>query len=244
MREACKNTPIEIINYNYARVVIDPDEARHFQESGSNIVQKFVEEVNGSAEGLKNRFGVVLTAKVSGKDKNVVLVEGVGRLFDASPEAFADISRLKSRIVASIEGINSVPIIATAADIMSTPPPASSAKPASPARKSPVKTDAAQSKPAMEGTTTKAPAKPIKKEKNPAKAPASPVEQDEKATFILDMIKAEQLLPKDDVIKRVQAKFRVDPTEATKIIDAFIASFIASSKGIECTDGFVFINKG
>lgn len=232
MREACKNTPIEIINYNYARVVIDIDEARHFSESGNDIIQKFILEINGSAEGLKTQFGTVLTAKMSGKDKNIVLIEGAGRLFDASPDAFADIARLKSRIVASIEGINSAPAITTA-DMLSSAAPAN---PPAPVKKSP-------EKPAVQNVQGSAPAKapnPIKKEK-PVKKPAeSPVAQDEKMAFALEVVKAEQILSKDDMIKRVQVKFSVDQAEAAKIVDAFVSS----TKGIDCTDGFVFINKG
>jgi cell division septation protein DedD len=245
MREACKNTPMEIRNYNYARFVIDPDEASHFASSGNDIVKRFVDEINGSAEGLKTSLGISISAKVSGKEKNVVLIEGVGKLFDANPDAFMDIARLKSRIVDQIEGTTSAPVIATAADMIVAAREKPPAKPvAKPAPKPSSEKPAAVQKP-VPAKPSSSPVKPVKKA-SPAPA-ASPVAQPSKPApvqseglaFMVELIKAEQLISKDDATKKYQARFHVDAPEAEKVIDAAIKA----TKGVEFTDGFIFFNK-
>jgi len=244
MRETCKNTPLEIINYHYAKFAIDPDEATHFTSSGHDIIKEFVDEINGSAEGLKTSLGIAISAKISGKEKNIVLIDGVGKLFDANPDAFMDIARLKSRIVDRIEGTTAAPVIATAADMIVMPQEKPPSKPvAKPAAKPSPEKPAAVPKP-VPAKPSPSPVKPVKKATPApdvsAAKPSSPAPaRSDGSAFVIELIKAEQLISKEDVVKKYQAKFHVDAPEATKAID----ETIKATKGVECTDGFIFLNK-
>ncbi len=240
MSEIASGKPVEIVNYHYARFMLgSKDGARSFEEN-----------IKSNATKLKEDLGVDITATVTGNDETIVLVDGIGSLYDAKQDELVAMIRLADELRPKEQSASpSMPVLTRASDMMS---PATAKLPAKPSAMpvkiaaSPVKTPAPlATSPASPAKTPATPvktmaAKPIKPAvKMPVarQAPAPAPRDDPAETFLKDELSTKSLVPRKDLITDLAKKFNMNASQA----DGFITEFIKKNDGVSEENELVFM---
>lgn len=96
LKQELKIENTEVITYDYARIF--------FQNS--SLPQELLNKIAGLKDDIKNETGVEINGSLVGKNKSIVMIEGLGSLLERSPESFENIRNLLRRYVSGerIEG--------------------------------------------------------------------------------------------------------------------------------------------
>lgn len=102
MRKKTAGSSMEVINYNYARIVFEVDEVGKEADDGSRLIDKIVEGINSLKKEFKEEHDAEISAKISGGGK-VILVSGVGKLHDNFTDGFKHVLKMKEKYFGSEE---------------------------------------------------------------------------------------------------------------------------------------------
>jgi len=220
MRKSSHGKNVEIVNYHYARFVFDPEELDQYDQVGVDFVKDFIDSIK--CDRIKEEIGVHFAAQKTGDKKNVILVTGIGALYESLPNEFFEVLDLPEYLKKHVDAKAKKKLAPTA--------PVAVMKPAADIldeeRKAPVtqprKVEKTE-KPAVTVPTITAPKKTIQKvdtkENNRAKEPS------DGASYIKKYMDDENFAERPDLIKKLMKDKGMKKTDAEAAIDEMIETF-------------------
>lgn len=211
---------VEIINYNYARVVLDPEELEHYKKEGVDLVKDFIDAIDKAKVNIKEDYGIDVSAEITGDKKNVILFSGVGELFEYIPDDFMGLlnlaETLKKNVDVEMKKEIAPPAVAKSAlelwdDEQKKANTEQTVKNVNVGTKKEAKPAPAVEKP---GKVTK---KATEGENKEAKA-AEDLEPNEAIKFLKEYMYKEHYGEVPDLVKRVMVKLEISKEEATKAV--------------------------
>ena len=230
--EITRDLPLEIINYNYARITFTDDEIKSCKDKGHDVVKEVADILNQSSTSMKEDFGVDISAEISGNGKNVVLIHGIGHLADSSMDEFIALTKIHDNAInKAISGGKSAsePAFKSAIDLIE--------EKTAPQKPAPASVTKTEKTPVAKPSVSKPIAKPIKTTSakpapspspSPAIAAHAPAPQPATGSgnpyfaFIDASIDEQKAIGRVDLARSIANKFNMNEDAANKLITTFM----------------------
>jgi hypothetical protein len=229
-------TGLEVINNNYARLTFTDEElAAH-----PNVMNDIVTAINTITGTIKEQLGIDIKATTTGDKKTVVLIEGIGKLYESNPDEFSALIKLKRDVTgspASMPTISSASAIAEQASQVDEKPAAKPAAaravkpvkraaspPEKPVQEPPAKPAAIPAKPAVKPAVKPAAAKPVEKPSPVPVATASQGGTERYFSVISSMLDASGIVGQKEVVEKLMSTLKISSGMANKMIGLYVNS--------------------